>query len=315
MDLIQPSGENWPELHNTLLVVAFAGWNDAASSATTAVRLLTEKTDAKPLATIDPEEFFVFTENRPDVSLDESGLRSLSWPSNLFSYVENLPDLNRSLVTLQGLEPDLKWRTFTDTFMEICHRCNVTEVVMLGAMVATVPHTRPVPISGWSTNPVRQPAIEQIGATRSRYEGPTGIVGVLATRFQAEKLDYSSLWAVAPTYLSISPNWKVASRLLSGLNQICELNLNLSEVNTLALRFESHVAEAVARQADVATFVQALEENFDRGIDSDADDDDDDEDEWSEGHREDETELPSADILIQELERQLRQQREGNNDK
>jgi proteasome assembly chaperone (PAC2) family protein len=308
MDFIELKTESWPELQNALLIGAFAGWNDAATSASTAVRLLVEKTDAEVFAAIDPEEFFVFSSTRPEVSVNEEGLRSLTWPANQFYLARQKPE-QRPLILFLGVEPDLKWRGFGNLFLEVCRRCNVTEVMLLGAMVATVPHTRPVPLSGWSLLPERRPALEKLGAQRSRYEGPTGIVGTLLTRCQQDNLPYSSIWGVAPSYLSISPNWKVASRLLSGINQIFDLDLNLSEVQTLALRFETHVAEAVARQSDVATFVQALEENYDRGI-TDEDDDDD----FGEGRSEDDSELPSADILIQELERQLRQQREGNNE-
>ncbi len=311
MDFIQSTTESWPKLENTLLVAAFSGWNDAAGSASTAVRLLSEKSGSQSFATIDPEEFYVFTENRPMVSLDTDGLRKLSWPDNQFAAVENIAGLNRSLVTLIGIEPDLKWRTFGDVFMEICQRCNVTEVMILGAMVATVPHSRPVPITGWSTNPERRGILEGFGAQPSRYQGPTGIVGVLATRLQESNIPYSSLWAIAPTYLSVSPNWKVAARLLGGIDQLFGLSLDMSEAQTNALKFEAQVAEAVGRQPDIATFVHALEENYDRG-DSGESDEVDESPGWRERDHDDDGELPSADFLIQELEKRLRQQREGN---
>lgn len=315
MGFIQTISENWPELENTLLVGAFSGWNDAAAGATTTIRLLSEKSQVEAFASIDPEEFYMFSDTRPEISITKEGLRELTWPTIEFSAAKYVPGINRSLVTVTGIEPDLKWRTFTDTFIEICKRCNVTEVILLGAMVATVPHTRPVPLSGWSTIPERQVLLEQLGVTRSRYEGPTGMVGTLLTRFQAENIPYSSIWGVSPSYLSVSPNWKVAERLLGALNRIYNFSMDLSELSTLSLRFEAQVAEAVARQADIATFVQALEENYDRGFKDISGDDDEGDEGWGDGSHEEEGELPSADILIQELERQLCKQRENNNDR
>ena len=177
-DIIRIS--DWPTLYDTLMIVAFSGWNDAADSATTAVRYLGERLPVEPFATIDPEDFYVFTDTRPLTRIKEGteGQRELVWPTNQFSYIAEFGGQNRSLITLTGVEPDLKWRGFGDVFMEVCQRCNVTEVVFVGALLAPVPHTRPAPITANSTDTVTDERLKEFGTHTSRYEGPTGILGV-----------------------------------------------------------------------------------------------------------------------------------------
>ncbi|MEI6044710.1 MAG: PAC2 family protein [Chloroflexota bacterium] len=307
MNIIKADGE-WPELKNSILVAAFSGWNDAADAATSAVRYLGEQVSTETFATLDPEEFYVFTETRPQTRLNEDGEREIIWPTNEFAAQSNLPGLKRSLVTLIGVEPDLKWRTFADTFIEICRRCNVTEVVLVGALVAPVPHTRPVPITGAATDPLRLERVRKVGISGSRYEGPTGIVGILSERCQHEKIPLISFWGAAPSYLTASPNWKVTSGLLDALNLVLNLELELSSLHAMSRRFESQVTQAVNRDEQVAAFVQALEEQYAM-------------DEGSEGkiealpeeeEDENDTELPSAELLIQDLERHIRQRQERN---
>lgn len=307
MDVIKANGE-WPELKNTILVAAFSGWNDAADAATGAVRYLSEQVSAEAFATIDPEEFYVFTETRPQTHLNEDGTRETTWPLNQFSAQPLLPNLNRSLVTLVGVEPNLRWRGFGDAFVEICRRCNVTEVVLVGALVAPVPHTRPVPITGSASNPDRLERVKKIGATGSRYEGPTGIVGVLSQRCQEENIQLTSFWGAAPSYLTASPNWKVTSGLLDALNHVLSLELDLSSLHAMSRRFENQVSQAVARDEQVAAFVQALEEQF--GMDEELGEETGSNPDRPEFDDETDTELPSAELLIQELEKQIRQRHE-----
>jgi proteasome assembly chaperone (PAC2) family protein len=307
MDIIKMDGD-WPELKNTILVAAFSGWNDAADAATSAVRYLSEQVSAEFFATLDPEEFYVFTETRPQTRLSEDGDREISWPTNQFAAQANLAGLSRSLVTLVGVEPDLKWRTFADTFIEICRRCNVTEVVLVGALVAPVPHTRPVPVTGAATDPKRLERVRKVGVAGSRYEGPTGIVGVLSDRCQKENISLISFWGAAPSYLTASPNWKVTSGLLDALNYVLSLELDLSSLHAMSRRFENQVSQAVSRDEQVSAFVQALEEQYamEDGANS--------EPETSPKEIEDESdsELPSAELLIQELEKHFRQRQERN---
>ncbi|HEX2911263.1 MAG TPA: PAC2 family protein [Chloroflexia bacterium] len=302
---------DWPQLHDTLLIAAFSGWNDAADSATTAVKYIEERLSLKEFATIDPEEFYVFSDTRPLTRLNEEDRREISWPANQFSYISEFGGQNRSLVTLSGVEPDLKWRTFSEVFFEICRKCNVTEVVLVGSLLAPVPHTRQVPLTGFSSDETVLASLRQLGATQSRYEGPTGIVGVLSAGSEKAQLKNGSLWGAAPSYLSASPNWKVTSRLLSALNEGWKLGMDLEGVQGLGMRFEAQVSEAVSRQEDVASFVHDLEEHYDE------DDGELDEEQFeqrqSENRRhrdEDDSELPSADIIIQELEKHLNLRRD-----
>ncbi len=308
-DLIRVS--DWPQLHDTLLIASFAGWNDAADAATTAVRYLSERLSAVPFATIDPEDFYVFSDTRPLTRFNkETQKREIEWPTNQFSYVSEFAGQNRSLVTLVGVEPDLKWRTFGDTFFEICRRCNVTELVLVGSLLAPVPHTRQVPLTGFSSKEETMERLRKVSVGSSRYEGPTGIVGILTSRCLEAKIEFGSVWGAAPSYLSASPNWKVASGILSAVNEGWGLGLELEGVQGLGLRFEMQVSEAVNNQEDVASFVRDLEENYDE--EDDDDDESDDADispllEREEGRRrfEEEGELPSAELIIQELEKHL----------
>jgi proteasome assembly chaperone (PAC2) family protein len=310
-DVIRISDQ--PQLYDTLLIAAFSGWNDAADAATTAVRYLDERLMLQPFATIDPEDFYVFSDTRPQTRLNERSQREITWPTNQFSYLSELAGQNRSLVTLLGVEPDLKWQTFSDVFFELCKRCNVTEVILLGSLLAPVPHTRQVPLSGFSTTPEIQTKLRDLGVIGSRYEGPTGIVGVLTTLCQERGIRCGSLWGATPSYLSASPNWKVTSRLLTVLNDGWKLDLELEGVQSLGLRFETQVSEAVNNQDDVASFVRDLEEHYDE---SDAEDEDavpfrQGTREEGRRRRDDETEeLPSAELLIQELEKHLKLRRE-----
>ncbi len=310
---------DWPQLYDTLLVVAFSGWNDAADSATTAVSYLGERVGVIPFATIDPEDFYVFSDTRPQTQMNDEGQREITWPTNQVSYISEFAGQNRSLVTLVGVEPDLKWRTFSDLFIEICRKCNVSEVVLVGSLLAPVPHTRPVPLTGFSSDEATLAKLEGLGARSSRYKGPTGIVGVLTARVQEVGLKYGSIWGAAPSYLSVnSTNWKVTGRLLSALNTGWNLGLELEGVQSLGLRFEAQVSEAVSNQEDVATFVRDLEEHYDIGDDPGDDEDDDDVSGPRSFGREDrnrsrdDEELPSAELLIQELEKQLKLRRDDD---
>lgn len=314
---------DWPQLHDTLLIAAFAGWNDASEAATTAVRYITERLSAVPFATIDPEEFYIFSDTRPVTRFVEPGRREIIWPTNQFSYISEVAGQNRSLVTLVGIEPDLKWSKFTEIFFEVCRNCNVTEVILLGSLLAPVPHTRPVPVTGYTTNQKSLEKLESLGVNQTRYEGPTGIVGVLTTQSREESVLYGSMWGASSSYLSANPNWKVTNRLLELLNLGWNLGLPLDGVRSLTRRFEEQVSEIVSHQDDVANFVHELEEQYDNDDERDYEyEEDDDEDELEEalryereeGHRREETEeLPSAELLIQELEKQLRLRRDDNN--
>lgn len=307
------TASDWPQTENGILVAAFAGWNDAGESATKAVQFLSHQIGAVPFATIDPEEFYVFTDTRPRVRLIDGTQRELQWPTNQFLVQPGSPKASqrRSIITLAGVEPNLKWRTFANVILEVVQRCNVREVVLLGALVAPVPHTRAVPLTGYTTNPTRQERLQKIDAHPSHYEGPTGILGVLNNDYQEQKINCTSLWAAAPSYLSANPNWKVTTALLRATNQILDLNLDLGVAENRGRQFEKEVSDAVERDSDVQNFVRTLESRYDH--------DEDDDDDYDEGtnwlRSDDDNELPSAEILIQELEQQLGLRRPNDEDK
>ena len=202
-----------------------------------------------------------------------------------------------SFLTLVGTEPNLKWRTFGDMVFEVVKRCNVRQVVLLGALVAPVPHTRAVPLTGYTTQSHLRERLDRNNIHASHYEGPTGILGVLNALCQDNGVDCTSIWGAAPSYLSANPNWKVTAALLDAVNEVLDLNLDLSLVKNRGRQFEREVSEAVERDGDVQSFVQNLETRYDH------DEDDDEGESWL--RRNDDGELPSADLLIQELEQQL----------
>ena len=167
-----------PELRNPVVVAAFAGWNDAADAATTAVKFLIDRWKPLKFAEIEAEEFYVFTETRPTISAKKGVLRAISWPSNHFLSLIT-PQFERDIILYLGVEPQLKWKTFTSSYLDVCKRFNVSEVLLLGAFLANIPHSMDVPISGFSSNAETLDRLLEIDVHSSRYEGPTGMVGVL----------------------------------------------------------------------------------------------------------------------------------------
>ncbi len=294
-----------PELRDPIMIVAFAGWNDAAESATTAVKFLLDKWKSTKFAEIDSEDFFVFTEARPTVKLVEGLQRTLVWPTNQF-HAYSTPDHTRDVILFLGVEPQLKWKTFSQIFIEVCHRFGVAEVVFLGALLAEVPHSISVPISGASTTTDVMERLREMDVRNSRYEGPTGMLGVLQDACRQANIPAASLWAAAPHYLAAAPNIKVTAALLAYVNTYLSLGLDLSDIQSDAVRFEEQITALVARDSEASAYVRRLEEQIDE---RDSDDDDDDEDEDPDvivgtGP------LPSADSLIRGVEELLRKERE-----
>ena len=235
-----------PELRNPVVVAAFAGWNDAADAATTAVKFLIDRWKPIKFADIEAEEFFVFTETRPTISTRKGVLRAISWPSNQFLSLIT-PQFERDIILYIGVEPQLKWKTFTSGYLEVCKRFNVSEVLLLGAFLANIPHSMVVPISGFSSNPEMLDRLLKIDVHNSRYEGPTGMVGVLQDTFRRANIPVSSLWAAAPHYLAATPNIKVTAALLTYLNTFLSFDLDLSDIQADAQRFEEQITMLVER--------------------------------------------------------------------
>ncbi|HZU68713.1 MAG TPA: PAC2 family protein [Ktedonobacteraceae bacterium] len=305
-----------PELRNPLLIAAFAGWNDAADAATTAVKFLIERWKPTKLAEIDPEEFFVFTETRPLVQSNKGIQNTIIWPSNQFlSY--SAPYLDHDILIYLGAEPQLKWKTFTKTFMDVCKGFNVSEALLLGAFLVDIPHSMDVPISGFSSSPELLERLRELDVRSSSYSGPTGMVGVLHDSLRNAGIPVSSLWAAAPHYLAATPNIKVTAALLTYMNIFLSFGLDLSDIQADAVRFEEQITALVARDPEASAYVRRLEEQASDLLDEEDEDEESEDDELivnpdkpiSTGP------LPSADTLIRSVEELLRKERENNQQK
>jgi proteasome assembly chaperone (PAC2) family protein len=253
-----------PQLENALLIAAFGGWNDAASAGTWAIEFLSNQWDTVEFAEMDAEPFYDFTETRPHVRVSNGTVRRVTWPEITFAYGKaprtgaDLPA--RDVVLFHGDEPQLKWKTFTRTLVEVCKRCNVTEVALLGALVGEVPHTTPVQIFGTSSEQATLRRMERRGVGRANYEGPTGILTIIHDAVRRAGMSASSLWGTAPHYVSASPNLPVAEALLEKLAAIYRLDLNLGDLDQAARRFTAKVSSLVASDPEVSAYVRELEE-------------------------------------------------------
>jgi proteasome assembly chaperone (PAC2) family protein len=281
-----------PQLREPALITSFAGWNDAAEAATGAVRYLVRKWGAQKFAEIDPEEFYDFTETRPHVRVTRSMERRIRWPANDFYYHRD-PSLERDLILFRGVEPNLKWRTFCSLMVDFCKKMSINRVVLLGGLIADVPHTRPVRVTGTSTDRIFLDRLSTLRVEGSRYEGPTGINGVLTDRLRKEGLPCASLWATVPHYISTA-NPRASQALLTRLDTLLGLNAPLGEIEREANEFDSQVSAAVARDPDVAAYVRQLEEN--EAVEQ-------------ESVEHEHTELPAGDAVVRELEEFLRRSR------
>ncbi len=254
-----------PELKSPIAVCAFAGWNDAASAATNAARFVVRRLGARKFARIDPEEFYDFRETRPSVRITARGEREVNWPSNDFFYARN-PTGEHDVIIFIGTEPSLRWRSFTDAHAGLFRDLGVDLVVSLGALLADVPHSRGVRVTGTAMTPA---ASERLGLQSSRYEGPTGIVGVMHTALRDADLPGASLWANVPHYITTSQNPPATAALLNRLSSILDLEFDLSELESAGERFMLEVNTALSANPDVQEYVQRLEEAFDAGIEED----------------------------------------------
>jgi hypothetical protein len=249
--------EYMPTLRQPYLLLTFGGWSDAADVATAAGRFLVQHLQAERFAWIDPEEFFSFTDQRPQVHYNEQEEREITWPANEF-FVSHQPTLDHDIIIGVGIEPHLKWRTFTSLVMEFIKRCDVYQTYTLGALWADVLYSAPVHFSGSSTDPH---VASRLGLNRSgsRYEGPTGMVGVLHDALRRQQLTSASIWANMPYYISARPNPKgILAVVRQGL-EIVGLPAYLPEMEEEARDFDTRVAEAIAEDPKIAAHVKNLE--------------------------------------------------------
>jgi proteasome assembly chaperone (PAC2) family protein len=242
-----------------VLVAAFRGWNDGAQGASLAASFLAQAWEARRFADIDPEEFFDFQATRPHVALEEGLTRRIDWPETAF-YHASIPGLERDAVLALGIEPNLRWRTFSEEVVELAQDLEVELVVTLGALLADVPHTRPAPVTGSASDPK---LVEELGLASSRYEGPTGIVGVVHDACRRAELPSASLWAAVPHYASLAASPKAALALCLRLADLLGTEFDLADLEQASAAYEAQVSEAVASDEETEAYVQQLEERRD----------------------------------------------------
>jgi proteasome assembly chaperone (PAC2) family protein len=275
-----------PELRDPVLVAAFRGWNDGGQGASLAAGYLAKAWAAERFAEIDAEDFYDFQATRPMVSLEDGETRRLEWPDNGFFHAR-IPGTRQDAVILIGTEPNLRWRTFAGLVLGLAEDLDVRRIVTFGSLLADVPHTRPSPVTAAATDPQ---LVEELGLEPSRYEGPTGIVGVLLDAARARGIPSLSLWAAVPHYVSLAPSPRAALALVNRFGELMHLTVDVDDLETAADEYSEQVSEAVSTDADTAAYVEELERRVDL-ISA-------------------EEELPSGDSLAAELTRFLRERDE-----
>lgn len=263
------------------LIAAFGGWNDAGDAATRAVSHLAGHFDARQVAEIDPEEFYDFTATRPQVQLNEDLSRTIEWPRNTFSLAE--PSDSDAILLLSGVEPQLRWRTFCAQVLEVVEAFDCRMVLTLGALLAEVPHTRTTPVFG---NAYDSEIIERLGLEPSRYEGPTGIVGVLHAECADRGVDSASLWAAVPSYVPAAPSPRAALALVERTAELLSITAPTIELQLEGAAYEHEITGLIDDDEASADYVRSLEEQYD----------------------EDAMAVQSADDMVEEVERFLREQ-------
>ena len=257
-----------PVLRDPLVVAAFRGWNDGGQAASLAATFLRDAITATPFCEIDPEEFYDFQEVRPHVALTEGLIRRVDWPENIFSHGP-LPTKQRDCVILIGIEPQNRWRTFSQAVIDVAEGVQASMVVTLGGLLQDTPHTRPVPVFT-SAEPEMA---ERLGLEPSRYEGPTGIVGVLHDHCRTAGIPSASLWAAVPHYIQVSPNPKAALALLRQLGEVVDDRFDTTNLSQAAVAFERQVTQAVSTDDEVSRYVRELEERADDDATDELEDD------------------------------------------
>ena len=282
--------ERRPELERPVLIAAFTGWNDAAEAASVASATLRDSWEAQRFGAFDAEEFFDYQATRPQIKLVEGVTRTIEWPENhLYATASNLEAAGgRGAVLLSGPEPSFRWRSFCAAVIELARELNVGLVVTMGALLADVPHSRSVSVAANSQDPA---LIEGLGLSASRYEGPTGITGVLHRACAEGGLPSVSFWASVPHYLPAIPSAPAALALLESLSGLLGVEVDTSDLERGASAYQEQVSAAVSQDSDLASYVRMLEDRFDSQVDQ--------------GPRN----LPTGDDLARELESYLREER------
>ncbi|ADU48267.1 PAC2 family protein [Intrasporangium calvum] len=247
--------EDVPDLVDPVLIAAFEGWNDAGEAASALVRHLSEVWDAELVAAFDPEDYYDFQVNRPRVAVEE-GRRVLSWPTTRI-LVATETGFDRDVVLVQGIEPSMRWRAFSVELLELAQQLGVSTIVTIGALLADVPHTRPIPVTATAEDDT---AIHRFDVEASRYEGPTGIVGVLSATASDAGVPTVSAWAAVPHYAGGSPSPKATLSLLRRVESLLAVTIDHGDLEESARAWERGVDELAQSDEEVAEYVQSLEE-------------------------------------------------------
>jgi proteasome assembly chaperone (PAC2) family protein len=245
-----------PVLRSPVAIAAFEGWNDAADASTAAVEHLERVWSAKTVAELDPEEFYDFQVNRPTVTQSETGERRIVWPTTRFA-VAHPPGADTDVVLIRGIEPSTRWRSFCNDLLELCHSLEVGRVVLLGALLADVPYARSLPISGSASD---DSDIERFNLTVTKYEGPTGIVGVLLDACRTAELDSVSFWVHVPHYANNPPCPKATLGLLHRIEEVLDIQVPMADLPEESAQWEERLRTAAEQDAELAEYVRELEE-------------------------------------------------------
>lgn len=257
-----------PELHRSILIAAFAGWPDASEGATRAVRQVARQLSARKFASIDGEEFFDLTQQRPIVSIDADGGRSISWPSSDFYAWSSGDESKQDLLLLSGIEPQYRWRAFTSHITEVAELCDVQLVVTLGALLDAVPHTRPITVTTSATTHDLGEGLEDLRFEPSAYQGPTGIMSILLDVMDRRGIPCASLWGHAPHYVQAKPNPNVARALLTALEPFLPAPIDTRRMERRGAEFTRRLTRALEDQGEVTRYVAQLEQRYDAEKDS-----------------------------------------------
>jgi proteasome assembly chaperone (PAC2) family protein len=286
-----------PPSNLTTMVIAFGGWIDAGEAATEALQYMVRRLSAPRLASIDAEEFFVFTQVRPVVRITADGHRDVRWPSGEF-FTWQPPDGRAGLLLFRGMEPNRRWRTYATLLLDVAEHCGVQRIVSLGALLAALPHTRPPRVTGNSTAQDWQALLEEWGIyRRPRYQGPTGIASVVLEAAARRGMPYLSLMGQAPHYLQGAANPAVRQALLTYVARLLGLDLEVSRFDKAVQAFCAQCDQVVAQDPSTQDYVRQLEQGYDSTVDEEL--------------RPMRDEDLNPERLMQELEDFLREEREG----
>lgn len=267
-------------LRTPVMIAAFEGWNDAGESASGALTHLLTAWSHQQLGTLDPEEYYDFQVNRPSIRVDEKVVREIIWPNTVI-YAVSTPHLSHDFLIVKGIEPSMRWRRFADELLDLADDYEVSLVITMGALLADTPHSRPISVTGSGSHP---DVAERLGVEISRYEGPTGIIGILQDAANRRDLDAVSLWAAVPHYVSTPPSPKASLALVNALEDFLEISISQGDLPERAASWEKQVDQMAAEDSEVGDYVKQLENSKDA------------------------TEIPelSGEVLAREVERFLR---------